>query len=529
MGMNAEVVVCGAGHNSLVAAAYLAKAGLKVLVLEKNAQVGGGVVSREIPGAPGFVSNPHAQGILLMASHPIVTHDELGLRSKFGLELVEWDSMYSTQFDDGQYLTQFTDVDRVCQGIARYSSKDADEYRRFAARCAKMLPLFSQGLFVPPTPLGSMFMMLDQSREGRFVLGEMMNSAYHVIDALFEHPRVKLHFMHYVAELMVAPEQSGTGVVPYLLTGMIHSGRKPFNFKGGSGRFSQALVKCIESYGGTVRTGAMVRRVRSSGGRATGVELSDGETIAASKAVLACIHPHDVGAMVEGVDPYVAKQASRVLLSHFGAFNTHVALREAPRYIGGPEVDDAMMVECVPFDLMAFRRSFDELRYGRLPDYNNYNVATFGPRDPSMVPKAGNASLYLYKFAPLVLEDGGNAGWEKIKDATADRFVRNYRKYAPNVDESNIVARYSETPQDMYRHNPLFKNGDIFGCGTFLNQFLSYRPTSELGQFTVPGVQGLYLAGPVLHPGGGVTGGGRAPAIKLLTDLGVSLAPHFHL
>ncbi|HKY90611.1 MAG TPA: NAD(P)/FAD-dependent oxidoreductase [Nevskiaceae bacterium] len=528
MTARAEVVVCGAGHNSLVAAAYLAKAGLQVLVLEKNADVGGGVVSREIPGAPGFVSNPHAQGVLLMASNPIITRDELGLRSKFGLELVEWDSMYSTQFEDGQYLTQFTSVDRVCQGIARYSAKDADAYRRYAERSLKLLPLLSQGLFVPPTPMGALFMMLDQSREGRFVLSELMNSAYNIIDGLFEHERVKLHFMHYVAELMVAPEQYGTGLVPYLLTGLIHSS-KPFNIKGGSGRFTAALKACVESLGGTVRFGARVRQVTSRGGRAKGVVLDTGETIEATKAVLACIHPHDLGAMVEGVDPFVARQATKVQLSNFGAFNTHVALREPPKYLGGAEVDNAMMVECVPTDLMAFRRSFDELRYGRLPDYHNYNVAVFGPRDASMVPQPGQASLYLYKFAPLMLADGGNAGWARIKEATAERFVRNYQRYAPNVDESTILARYSETPQEMYAHNPLFKNGDIFGIGTFLNQFLSYRPTPELGQYAVPGVDGLYLAGPVLHPGGGVTGGGRAPAIRILTDLGVPLAPHFQI
>lgn len=528
MSNKAEIVVCGGGHNSLVAAAYAAKAGLDVLVLEKNATCGGGVVSREIPGAPGFIANPHAQGVLMMAANPIITQDELGLLSKFGLQLSQFDTMYATQFDDGGYITQFTDVDRVCQSIAKFSDQDAETYRRFARMSAKLLPLLSQGLFVPPTPLGSLFMMLDQSREGRLVLSELMNSAYSLFDNLFTHPRVKLHFMHYVAELMVSPEQNGTGIVPYLLTGMIHS-VKPFRVRGGSGALSDALVRCIEHHGGRVRTGALVERINSSGGRVTGVTLMGGETIAATKAVLGCVHPHDVGRMIEGVDPFVAKQASRVTLSNFGAFNTHVALKEPPRYLGGAEVDAAMMVECVPYDFEAFRRSFDELRYGYLPDYNNYNVAILSQGDPSVVPDPANASLYLYKFAPLALADGGNAGWEKIKQATSERFITNYGKYVSNWTDDNIIAHFSETPQDMFDHNPMFRNGDIFGVGTYLNQFFSYRPTPELGQFVVPGVEGLYLVGPTQHPGGGVTGGGRAPAIRMLGDLGVALAPLFHM
>lgn len=528
MAEQAEVVVCGAGHNSLVAAAYIAKAGMDVLVLEKNEMVGGGVVSREIPGAPGYVSNPHAQGILLMAANPVIERDELELMGRFGLEITEFDTMYVTQFDDVAHISQFTDVDRACASIARFSERDADAYRRFASMSAKLLPLLSQGLFTPPTPLGSLFMMLDQSREGRFVLSEMMNSAYNVLDKLFEHERVKLHFMHYVAELMVSPEQNGTGIVPYLLTGLIHS-TNPFRVKGGSGRLSEALVRCIEHHGGRVRTGALVERITSSGGQVTGATLADGEEVRASKAVLGCIHPHDVGRMIEGVDPFVAKQASHVALSNFGAFNTHVALREAPKYLGGEEVDQANMVECVPADMEAFRRSFDELRYGRIPSYDNYNVATLSTKDPSYVPASGGASLYLYKFAPLSLAEGGNAGWERIKAETSERFVRTYGKYVTNWTDDNIITWYSESPQDMFHHNPVFRNGDVFGCGTFLNQFFSYRPTPELGHYVVPGVERLYLTGPTQHPGGGVTGGGRGAAIRLLGDLGVPLAPLFHM
>jgi len=448
--------------------------------------------------------------------------------SRFGLEITEFDNMYATQFEDGTHIMQWCDVDRTCASIARFSEQDADTYRKFANMSLRLLPLFTQGLFAPPTPMGSLFMMLDQTREGRFVLSELMNSAYNIFDQLFTDDRVKLHFMHYVAELMVSPEQSGTGIVPYLLCGLIHS-VKPFRVKGGTQNLSNALVRCIEAHGGRVRTGAMVQRIVSKGGKATGVELDTGEVVTARKSVVACIHPHDIGAMVAGADSFVAKQASRVTLSGFGAFNTHVALREGPKYLGGSDVDNAMMVECVPLGIERFRRSFDELRYGYLPDYNNYNVANLSVADPTYAPDAGAASLYLYKFVPLCLAEGGHAGWDAIRDETAERFRANYAPYVTNFTAENIVATYSETPLDMSRHNPLFRNGDIFGAATSLNQFFSYRPTPELGQFTVPGVEGLYLAGPTQHPGGGITGGGRAPAIKMLGDLGVALGPLFKM
>lgn len=523
----ADIIVVGAGHNSLIAAAYLAKAGLDVLVLEKNERTGGGTISRDIPGAPGFVSNPHAQGILLMAANPVITRDELGLIADFGLELVERDSMYATQFADGSYIVQYCDIDKTCASIAKISPVDAEAYMRFARIASKLLPLLAQGLFVPPTPMGSLFMMLDQSREGRFVLTQLMDSAYNVIDGFFEHEKIKLHFMHYVSELMLSPEQSGTGVVPYLLAGLIHS-VKPFHIKGGTGNLAKSLDACIKHHGGRIRTGAFVEQVLSAGGKVTGVRLKGGEEILARKGVVGCIHPHDMASMVQGLDRFVGKQASRVSLSNFGAFNTHLALTAAPNYIGGEEVNNAMMVECVPMGMENFRRSFDELRYGYLPNYNNYNVACISRVDPTQVPSPSNASLYLYKFAPLQLADGGNAGWSKIKDATTQRFIKGYEPYTTNM-AGNIIAGYSETPQDMYEHNPVFKYGDIFGAGTFLHQFFSYRPTPELGQYRVPSVAGLYLSGPATHPGGGVTGGGRAPAIALLTDLGISLQNLFQM
>jgi phytoene dehydrogenase-like protein len=301
---------------------------------------------------------------------------------------------------------------------------------------------------------------------------------------------------------------------------------KPFHVKGGSGRLSESLGRCIEHHGGRIRRGALVETVTSRGGRVTGVRLAGGEEITASKGVVGCIHPHDLGRMVEGVDKFVARQAANVQLSNFGAFNTHLALHAPPEYLGGAEVNDAMMVECVPTGIEAFRRSFDELRYGRIPAYDNFNVACISRVDPSQVPDPKNASLYLYKFAPLQLAEGGNAGWAAIKDTISERYIKAFSRYATNMS-GNVIARYSETPQDMYAHNPVFKYGDIFGVGTFLNQFFSYRPTPELGQYRVPGVAGLYLSGPTTHPGGGVTGGGRAPAIAMMTDMGMSLAEHF--
>src|SRR3984893_17615491 len=149
-----DVVAMGAGHNGLVAAAYLAKAGKKVLVLERKPWPGGGVVTREI-NTPGYWHDEHSSVHIMIQGNPLIRHDELGLLSKFGLKYA-YNTPYAMIFPDQSTLIAYRDLDKTCEQIARLSMRDAETYRRFAQRAIEFLPMIGAGMYVPPTPLGAM-------------------------------------------------------------------------------------------------------------------------------------------------------------------------------------------------------------------------------------------------------------------------------------------------------------------------------------------------------------------------------------
>lgn len=515
-----EVVVVGGGQNSLSAAAYLAAAGMNVLVLDKNPQIGGGAVSRELT-KPGFIHDTHAGQLVLIMANPLIARDELGLMSKFGLKFSQPDVGHATVFDDGSFLSTAFSVDKTCQSIAKFSERDAEAYRRLVKQAEAMSDLFVSGLFKPPLPFGGFMAMMDQSIEGQQLIGSLLKSAYDVVCGLYEHEKVRIHFLKWASELMIGPETKGTGIVPLFLAAMQHK-YHPGAVVGGSQKLSDALVACIRHHGGEVRTEAEVVKVKSAGGKVTGVVLASGETIEAAKAVIANVHPWLLGSMIEGIDPNVAARARAVELSSFGAVNTHWALREAPKYKAGAEVDTAAVVEPAPASMLRFRQHFDQMRYGQLPDSINASVQHNSNWDRTRVPHGQGAALYLYHFVPFKFAGKELSHWDEVKEEVKQEVLRRYQGITTNMTADNILGSAIETPYDMHRWSPSFQNGDLMGIGTYIHQWSGRRPTPELAQYRVPGISGLYLSGPFMHPGGTVTGGGRAVALQLMGDLRVS-------
>ena len=166
----------------------------------------------------------------------------------------------------------------------------------------------------------------------------MLQSAYDVICGIYKNDKVRIHFLKWASELMIGPEEKGTGVSRPFLAAIQHL-YQGAAVVGGTQKLTDALVSCIRHHGGEVRVDAEVVRILSSGGRAKGVVLKDGETHEAAKAVVANVHPWLLGEMVPGIDASVASRARAVRLSAFGAVNSHFALKQAPRYKAGAEAD----------------------------------------------------------------------------------------------------------------------------------------------------------------------------------------------
>jgi phytoene dehydrogenase-like protein len=518
-----NIVVMGAGHNGLVAAAYLAKAGKKVLVLERKSHPGGGVSTREL-NTPGYWHDEHSSVHIMIQGNPMIRNDELGLFSKHGLEYNYSPVPHATIFPDQSVLFTYKDLDKTCACFAKVSPKDAQTYRQFVKMSMQILEVFLPGLYTPPPPLGELMAMLDRSAEGRLMLEYMTRDCLSVVNQLYEHDKIKIHLLRLVSENLQCPNELGTAMGVLLMPGIIHT----FGVSqpvGGSGKLTEALVRCLEHHGGELRCNAEVARIITRGGRAAGVQLADGEEITASDAVIGAIHPHVMRRFVTGVPEPVLQRAERTTLAPFSIMVSHYDLRKTARFYAGEEVGRATMLEMMASDrLDDMLADFDDLKRGMITERRLCAGGDESISDKTRVP-TGAGMFHGVTFAPYTISDRrwGGRHWDAIKEEIGDLSLAHYRKFVSNLTGDNIIARSIVSPVDLERNSPnSMIRGDVHGVAPYLHQSAGHRPTPDLGQFTVPGVERLYLVGPFQHPGGGVFGAGRATAMKMFEDLGMT-------
>ena len=510
---DADIIVIGSGHNGLVAAAYLAVAGRSVLVLERNEWFGGGVVTRELT-RPGFRHDQHSMSHIFIQGNPLLLNDELGLKRKYGLRYVFPDVPMMSVWEDGSTLPLHRDPAKSAEAIRKFSHKDAETFLAMSNQAAQWLPMIQAGLYSPPMPLGAQTAMMDQSPEGREIWRTTQVSTFDLMEELFEHDKVKAHFGRVAGENLVSPDEKATGIGAYVFLGFLEK----FGFGvpvGGSGSLTNALIACIEDHGGAVRANCHVREVVTDGTRVTGVVLDSGERFTCSDGVIGAIHPHVLPEMVPAVSPSVARNAKRTHITPAACFTVHAAL-DAPLKFKAGELS-AVMYELMPANYEDLRRAFDELRYGQMSPTPLVGVGQLTQHDPSRAPE-GKAIFHAWDYVPYERPDGRS--WDEARREFAERIIARMADYIDNVPEV-ILDYHCDSPVDRERTRPRFLRGDLHGIATTTYQSGSHRPTPELGQYRVPGVERLYLVGPFQHPGGGVFGAGRATAMVMAEDLGI--------
>jgi phytoene dehydrogenase-like protein len=347
----------------------------------------------------------------------------------------------------------------------------------------------------------------------------MFRSAYDLVEEHFENDKVKLHLLRFAGDTISPAEEKGGGINLLFIIASTHSNPGGAVI-GGTQNLSDAMVRCIEDHGGAVRVDAPVARVLNEGGRATAVRLASGETIGARKAIVGAIHPHLLGEIVDGVPDDVIVRARRTDLSPYGSTLINCALDGKLVWKVGDLPDRCLNINLIDYAGMdEFRKIQDEIRYGQLPSRFTAQVAVHTNHDPSRAP-AGKHTLYLSHWVPLSLA-AKLGGWDSVKERYADWQMKRAARYFDNLDDRLVLARHVTSPADMARHTPSMQAGDIVGLGSNIYQFFGMRPTPDLAQYRVPGAEGLYLSGPFMHPGGGITGGGRAVALRVMDDIGV--------
>jgi len=507
-----DVIVVGGGHNGLTAAAYLAKAGLDVLVLEAKEYVGGGVITHEAT-LPGFQHDLHAIAHIFIQGNPLIRNDELGLLSRYGLKYIYPDPSMAVVFPDGDYIAFYRDVHKTAETIARISPRDADNYLRFYEFLNPLLDLLMTGFFSPPSSLGTLFSHLDQSEVGQEMIRMLMMSYLDICNEWFESDKVRAALVRWVSETLAAPEEGGTGAFLLMMVPVIH--RYGLGYAvGGSGSLTNALARAFRDLGGSIRTNAPVQKFLFTGSRVTGVQLESGELIEARQAVVADLNIKQIPEMVDhrfGAE--WERKVKRIKPVSFMLLMGHLALSEAPIFKAGPEVNSAGFQE-VAAPLPELLRTFDGFKYG-VPSWNMPGIAVATTWDATRAP-AGKHTLYLLGYAPLELAEGT---WDERKEELFEKVFDTFCSMTTNMSRTKVLDRVIHSPIDSARFNMSWPKGDPghFGCQLF--QFMGYRPMPNMG-YRLP-AEGFYLVGPSTHPGPGVSGGARAGVQAILNDLGI--------
>jgi phytoene dehydrogenase-like protein len=517
MSPDADIVVAGAGHNSLLTACYLAKAGYRCLVLDARPIPGGGAATEELV-LPGFGIDTCATGHTMIRVNPALLADELGLIADYGLSYAEPDPVEQVAFPDGEQLTMWLDRERTVEEVARFSTVDAAAYRRLLDEYDQVKSFFSRSQFTPVGFGPSLDAMLAEHPRGQIWARRRQLSAVEVVRHEFTDRHVQAFLLWMAFQVFQPVDTPGSGALPYQQT----FGRQQRSWSipiGGSGQLTAALTGYLADHGGTVLCGRRVTRLLLEDGRCTGVETAGGERYRAGTAVLSTIHAVHLRDMAPadawpeefhyGIDTYDVGVPG---------FATYYCATAAPEFASphGPRSAVSAGLAGWPEDMLQLAA---DLRAGRfLADPAWVLVATPTLADPGRAP-AGQHTVKVLTPQAYRLPDG-MGGWDTVKEQHARHLLETLRRHAPNFTDEVILGQLTKSPADIERLNPHMIHGAFHGGNRGPAFSGPLRPAPGWASHRMP-IPGLYQTGGSTHPGGSITGApGRNAAIVMLTDLG---------
>lgn len=504
-------IVIGGGHNGLTCAAYMAKAGLRVAVVERNAIMGGGCTTEEVT-VPGFRHNLHS-AYHFLGEGPVPRDLEL---ERYGLGYVYPPVQHAMVFSDRTAVTIHRDPDRTAASFRRFSEHDAERYRElydlFAVRMRGLMNSFMYSSPLTPAETAERV----SGPLGEKLLSYAPLSLHEAVDSTFEDEHIRSVFKCFL-HAIATEEVPGVGsFFPRLLSRLTRLGVPV----GGAASVPRALERLIEDHGGTLIRGRHVERILSDDDGATGVLLDDGTRLEALRFVASAVDaPQTIRAAgEENFDPDIVEAVRAYRWASHSLVTLHLALDEPPRYAAAEfdqDVNRAFSVVMGVEDGDGLRRMFDQIQEDRLPERLAGNGACMTLFDPTHAP-AGKHTAFWWPWAPYAL-DGDPANWHARRDEITRVMLEQWRTYAPNLNEDTVLATFLFTPLDIERHCINMVRGSHHVGAYLPTQLGAARPTPQLARHRTP-MAGLYLCGSSSHSGGSVSASPGYNAAKAIAD-----------
>ena len=516
-----DAIIVGSGHNGLTTAGYLAREGLRVLVLERRDIVGGAVCTEEV--IPGYKIDVGSSAHIMIHLTPVVKDLEL---EKYGLEYIDMDPYAFYPLPDGSGSISFErNVDATLNSIASVSQKDAYAYREFLNYWGPLNEAIFDVFLNPPSVMGLFGKMAQAQAKVRHITStletvrRLFSSYGQLITETFESEAMRAALTWLGAQSGPPPDEIGAGDF-FGWHAMMHtSGAK--HPKGGSGMLTQAMSRSFTAAGGTVVLNAAVKKILIKGGKAEGVETMDGMRYTAP-IVISNAHIQTTMLGMVGEDHLSSALIHKIRNIRVGngfGMTVRCAADELPDYIASPSHGMAHRnhhgLQLLAPSMDYVRRGYADFSQG-LPSKDPSVIAmTFSAIDPIVAPPGKHAVFLWAQYFPYQLANGME--WSTERERVADSILEVLYRYAPNM-RGKIIDRYIQTPLDLENLHGLVK-GNVMHVEMSLDQMFFYRPIAELADYRTP-IKGLYMTGASMHPGGGVfAASGLNTARTVLSDL----------
>lgn len=512
-------IILGGGPNGLTVAAYMARAGFKVLVLERRMEIGGGLATEKVT-IPGWIHNTHAVYHMMVDYAPVF--NDLELLTTYGLDFVRPEPVMTMPLSDGRAVCLYSDPEKTAENFANFSKADSEAYLEMQQQFGLLMSEFlGPATYEKPHPPLQQLANLQKSEIGRTIDGLTAQTPLEIVEGWFENEHIRGLMLYAACIWGLDYDLEGLG---YLVPLMLERATNYRLLRGGSHQLSNRLSKDIYAHGGMILGSQLIKRIVVDNGRAVGVEMEDGTLHQAKHFVASSLDPHQTFVDYVGEDHLDADFAVRVKDWEWDTWSlngVHLALAEPPDFTSAawnPDVNNAF-VYVLGYDTHEdVIDHWDAVFAGELAPEAGFNACFPSVHDPGQAP-AGKASGLISEHAPYELLDEGSDAWYRIRDERADELCATLRTYAPNLTKDKIVWRYLSTPKDVANKFATMANGSI-KHGAYKPLQMGYlRPNEECSHNRTP-IEGLYVCGASVFPGGLVTfGPGYCAANQLAEDL----------